>query len=98
MRRDSIVILFARGFVAAATAWKALLFVLLLNVGLAYALSGPFSASIHEALDRNPQQSTMANGPDATFWSHFSRKHPDVTRSFDTFDGLLEGSGVKGGF
>ena len=98
MRRDSVVILFARGFASAAAAWKALLLVLILNVLLACTLSAPFSASLHEALDRNPQHETLVQGPDATFWSHFSRKHPDVTHGLETWDDLLDGTGVKGRF
>jgi hypothetical protein len=98
VRRDSITILFARGFASAAMAWKALLLILLLNVVLAFTLSAPFSASLHEALDRNPQHETLVRGPDSTFWSDFSRRHPDVTHGLDAWDDLLGGTGVKGRF
>ena len=98
MRRDSIAVLVARGFGSAAATWKALLLVLLLNVGLACALSAPFSGTLHDALDRNPRQDVLMSGPDSTFWSHFSRKHPDVTHDLDSWNDLLDGTGVKGRF
>lgn len=98
MRRDSIGVLAARGFTSALITWKALVLVLMLNALFAFALARPFSAALHGALDHNPERETLVQRADPTFWTHFSRKHPDLLGDTTPWEELASGNPVKGGF
>ncbi len=54
MRRDSVLVLAARGVVSALETWKALLLALVFNLLLAYAFAHPVNAALRQVLDRSP--------------------------------------------
>lgn len=91
MKREALPILAARGFVSAFTAWKALLFLLLVNAALALAFAGPVRAALHDALDSNPMADRLLGAVDATFFTHFRRAHPDVLGDVEPLEKLAAG-------
>lgn len=105
IRRDALPILAARGFVSAASTWKALLLLLAVNALLAMALTRPAAFSLHETLDPLPNAFSLVKGGETTFYEHFFRSHPDVfgdsrswaklTRGEGKFSGLVRGFGAS---
>lgn len=97
MRREALPILYAKGVALAATAWKALLLALLVNAGLAIALAGPVENALHRTLDASPWGATLQARADATFFSSFTRRHPDVLGDLSTWEKLVTGTPVTEG-
>lgn len=97
MKRDAFPLLYARGFVSAAEAWKALLLALLVNAALALALAGPVENALHQTLDRSPWGDTVLRSADATFYAHFTRSRPDVLGDLSNWEKLVTGEPVTKG-
>jgi hypothetical protein len=93
IRSDALPVLTARGFVRAASAWKALLLLLAVNALLALALSGPAASSLHQALDSLPNAGTLVKAGETTFPEHLLRSHPDLFGDPRAWARLAEGEG-----
>jgi len=91
MTRDGLAALSLRGFLSSLTAWKALLLALALNAALAFALARPVGVALHETLDRNPWADRLLTSADATFFTHFTRHHPEVLGEVGKAEDLLTG-------
>lgn len=96
MKRDALLVLYLRGFVAACATWKALLLVLGLNALLAFVATGPLASALAETLDRNPEASRLVSEELATFFRHFTRARPDVLGETGRLEDLLSGQRVSG--
>jgi hypothetical protein len=80
--------------------WKALFFVLLFNALLSIALTGPIASAVHTALDHSPFADRFTQslpGAEATFYAHFTRRHPDVLGDTGKWDDLVSGEPVTSG-
>ncbi len=100
MRRDSVLVLAARGFLSALTTWKALLLALVFNLLLAYAFAHPVNAALRQALDRSPWAARLAapHAPLFEFYGEMSRARPDVFGDLSAWDAVATGDeGERGG-
>ena len=93
IRPDAISVLVARGFVRAASAWKAILLLLAVNALLALALAGPAASSLHVALDPLPNAAALVKGEETTFLEHFTRSYPGVFGGSRSWASLVSGEG-----
>lgn len=93
MKRDSILVLAARGAVSALGAWKALLLALVCNLLLAYAFAHPVNAALRQALDRSPWGARLAapKAPLYEFYGEISRARPDVLGDLSAWDAIASG-------
>lgn len=96
MRRDALVILFARGWGSAFGAWKALLVALGLNVVLAVVLAQPVASALHGALDRSTFANRLLKGDVVTFHDHFARSRPGTLGDMSGWDTLATGGDPRG--
>ena len=81
MNRSTLLVLMARGFASALTAWKALLLFLGINALLALALVHPVASALHQTFDRSPMGEQILPGKSpalAVAWDNFVRARPDV--------------------
>ena len=82
MKRDSLLVLMARGLASAFTAWKALLLFLGLNALLALALVHPVASALHQTLDGSPVGDSLLKDTKSpallTAFDSFTRVRPDV--------------------
>jgi len=95
VRRDSILVLAARGLFSALETWKAILLFLVLNAVLAAAFLHPLASALHQTLDKSPWAERLGAG-DAdlhTFFTAFTRARPDVLGDFEKWDEALTGEG-----
>ncbi len=99
MRRDSIPVLVSRGLVSALETWKALLLFLALNALLAAAFVHPLASALHSTLDKSPWGERLAGGGTElhTFYSAFTRTHPDVLGDVEKWDEAITGEGGERG-
>ena len=99
MRRDSILVLAARGLFSALETWKAILLFLFLNAALAAAFLHPLSSALHQTLDKSPWAERLgAGGADLhTFFTAFTRTRPDVLGDLEKWDEALTGDGGERG-
>ncbi len=93
MRRDSVLVLAARGALSALGTWKALLLALVLNLLLAYAFAHPVNAALRQALDKSPWAARLAaaNAPLFEFYGEISRARPDVFGDLSAWDAIATG-------
>ncbi len=98
MRRDSVLVLAARGVASALGTWKALLLALAANLLLAYALAHPVNAALRQVLDRTPWGARAASSP--PLWelhAELSRARPDVLGDFGGWDEIATGERAERG-
>jgi len=93
VKRPSLAALFGRGLSSALATWKGLLLLLAVNALLAFVLTRPVAASLHEVLDRNPLADRLLKGADALFFLDFTRAHPDVLGDTRPWEGIASGGG-----
>jgi hypothetical protein len=93
VRRDSVLVLAARGALSALGTWKALLLALVLNLLLAYAFAHPVNAALRQALDKSPWAARLAaaNAPLFEFYGEISRARPDVFGDLSAWDAIATG-------
>jgi hypothetical protein len=93
VRRDSVLVLAARGALSALGTWKALLLALVFNLLLAYAFAHPVNAALRQALDRSPWAARIAapNAPLFEFYGEISRSRPDVFGDLSAWDAIATG-------
>ncbi len=78
MKGSALPFLWARGLVAAATTWKALLLALLLNASLALVVTAPLASRLHDLLDDRPAAEGLAKGWDLVLGAHLLRSEPGL--------------------
>ena len=95
MRRDSVLVLAARGLASALATWKALLLLLVLNAALAAAFTHPLSSALRQTLDKSPwAERLLSKDSDLhTFFSAFTRARPDVLGDLSKWDEVVTGEG-----
>jgi hypothetical protein len=93
VRRDSVLVLAARGALSALETWKGLVLALFLNLLLAYAFAHPVNAALRGALDRSPWGARLAaaNAPLFEFYGEMTRAHPDVLGNAAALDAVATG-------
>ncbi|MEO8586581.1 MAG: hypothetical protein ABI584_10510 [Acidobacteriota bacterium] len=93
MKRDSILVLAARGLFSALETWKAILLFLVLNAVLAAAFMHPLASALHQTLDKSPWAERLgASDADLhTFFTAFTRTRPDVLGDFEKWDEVITG-------
>ena len=93
VKRDSVLVLAARGVFSALATWKALILALVFNLFLAYAFAHPVNAALRQALDRSPWASRLAaaNAPLFEFYGEISRARPDVFGDLSAWDAIATG-------
>lgn len=93
MKRDSVLVLAARGVLSALGTWKALLLALVFNLLLAYAFAHPVNAALRQALDKSPWAARLAaaNAPLFEFYGEISRARPDVFGDLSAWDAIATG-------
>ncbi|MBK8597372.1 MAG: hypothetical protein IPP07_22235 [Holophagales bacterium] len=78
MKGHALPFLWARGLLAAATAWKALLLALALNAALALVVTAPLASRLHDLLDSRPAADGLAKGWDVVLGAHLIRSEPGL--------------------
>jgi hypothetical protein len=99
VKRDSVLVLAARGLVSALETWKAILLFLVLNAVLAAAFVHPLASALRQTLDRSPWAERLGAG-DAdlhTFFTAFTRTRPDVLGDLEKWDEAVTGEGGERG-
>jgi hypothetical protein len=93
VRRDSVLVLAARGVLSALETWKGLVLALVCNLLLAYAFAHPVNAALRQALDRSPwgARLTAARAPLFEFYGEFTRARPDVLGDVTAWDAVATG-------
>ncbi len=93
MRRDSTLVLAARGLVSALETWKALLLFLVLNAALAFAFTHPLTSALRQTLDRSPWSERLSSGNAElhAFYTSLARTRPDVLGDLSKWDEALTG-------
>jgi len=93
VKRDSVLVLAARGLFSALETWKALLLFLVLNAALAAAFFHPLASALHQTLDKSPWAERIGAGDGSlhTFFMAFTRTRPDVLGDFEKWDEALTG-------
>lgn len=93
IRSDALLVLVARGFVRAATAWKEVLLLLAVNLLLALALARPAALPLQAVLDPLPNAGPLVRGGETTFAEHLLRSHPDLFGDPRSLAKLASGEG-----
>ncbi|HSB63093.1 MAG TPA: hypothetical protein VLJ18_02960 [Thermoanaerobaculia bacterium] len=93
MRRDSALVLAARGLVSALETWKALLLFLVLNAALAFAFTHPLRSALRQTLDKSPwgERLSAGNADLHAFFGSFSRTRPDVLGDLSKWNEAVTG-------
>lgn len=97
MKRDSVLVLFARGFLSAVLSWKALLLCLAANAALAFALTHPIASALHGTLDKSPFAGRLLTSADAMLFDNFVRSRPDVLGDFSAWEEIATGEAERSG-
>lgn len=92
MKGSALPFLWARGLVAAATAWKALLLALALNAALALVVTAPLASRLHDLLDDRPTADGLAKGWDVVLGAHLLRSEPGLLGDRARLDALEQGT------
>ncbi|MFN7987809.1 MAG: hypothetical protein U0529_10070 [Thermoanaerobaculia bacterium] len=92
MKGDALPVLWLRGLVAAATAWKALLLALFLNAALALVVTAPLASRLHDLLDARPAADGLAKGWDVVLGAHLLRAEPGLLGDRARLESLEEGT------
>lgn len=92
MKGDALPVLWARGLVAAAVAWKALLLALALNAALALVVTAPLASRLHDLLDTRPTADGLAKGWDVVLGAHLLRSEPGLLGDPERFAALERGT------
>jgi len=97
MRRDSVLVLAARGLFSALETWKALLLLLVLNAALAAAFAHPLTSALRQTLDKSAfSERLLASNADLhTFFMAFTRTRPDVLGDLSKWDEVVTGEGEE---
>ncbi len=91
MKGNAFPFLWARGLVAAATTWKALLLALALNAALALVVTAPLASRLHDLLDVRPAADGLAKGWDVVLGAHLLRSEPGLLGDRARLDALEQG-------
>ena len=91
MRGDALPVLLARGLLAAARTWKALLLALVLNAALALVVTAPLASRLNDLLDERPTVAPLAKGWDLVLGAHLLRAEPGLLGERDRLDALGRG-------
>ncbi len=97
MKRDSVLVLAARGLFSALETWKALLLLLVLNAALAAAFTHPLTSALRQTLDKSAWAERLS-AKDAdlhTFFMAFARTRPDVLGDLSKWDEVVTGEGEE---
>jgi len=92
VKGDALPFLWARGLVAAAATWKALLLALLLNAALALVVTAPLSSRLHDLLDARPAAEGLAKGWDLVLGAHLLRSEPGLLGERTRLEALEQGT------
>ncbi len=92
MKGNALPILWARGLVAAAATWKALLLALALNAALALVVTAPLASRLHDLLDVRPAADGLAKGWDLVLGAHLLRSEPGLLGDPARLDALEQGT------
>ncbi|HEX5854195.1 MAG TPA: hypothetical protein VFZ57_01130, partial [Thermoanaerobaculia bacterium] len=97
MKRDSVLVLAARGLFSALETWKALLLLLVLNAALAAAFTHPLTSALRQTLDKSSfSERLLAKDADLhTFFLAFTRARPDVLGDLSKWDEVVTGEGEE---
>jgi hypothetical protein len=95
LKRDSVLVLAARGLFSALETWKALLLLLVLNAALAAAFTHPLTSALRQTLDKSVwAERLLAKDADLhTFFMAFARTRPDVLGDLSKWDEAVTGEG-----
>ena len=91
MKGDALPVLWAKGLLAAARTWKALLLALALNAALALLATAPLASRLHDLLDERPTAAPLAKGWDLVLGAHLVRAEPGLLGERDRLDALGRG-------
>jgi hypothetical protein len=91
VKGETLPLLWARGLVAAAATWKALLLALFLNVALALVVTAPLASRLHDLLDARPAADGLAKGWDLVLGAHLLRSEPGLLGDRTRLDALEQG-------
>lgn len=92
MKGNALPFLWARGLIAAAATWKALLLALALNAALALVVTAPLASRLHDLLDRRPTTDVLAKGWDVVLGAHLLRSEPGLLGDRVRLDALEQGT------
>lgn len=92
MKGDALPVLWLRGLLAAAAAWKALLLALLLNAALALVVTAPLASRLHDLLDARPAAEGLAKGWDVVLGDHLLRAEPGLLGDRERLGSLAAGT------
>ncbi len=92
MKGHALPFLWARGLVAAAVTWKALLLALALNAALALVVTAPLASRLHDLLDARPAAEGLAKGWDVVLGAHLLRSEPGLLGDPERLGALERGS------
>lgn len=97
MKRDSVLVLAARGLLSALQTWKAILLFLVLNAALAAAFTHPLTSALRQTLDKSLwAERLLAKDADLhTFFTAFTRTRPDVLGDLSKWDEVVTGEGEE---
>ncbi|MHB8799956.1 MAG: hypothetical protein ACYDBY_15965 [Thermoanaerobaculia bacterium] len=87
----ALPVLWAKGLLAAARTWKALLLALALNAALALLATAPLASRLHDLLDERPAAAPLAKGWDLVLGAHLLRAEPGLLGDRDRLDALGRG-------
>ncbi|MCL4807674.1 MAG: hypothetical protein KJ062_07750 [Thermoanaerobaculia bacterium] len=88
----ALPVLWARGLVAAAATWKALLLAFLLNAVLALVATAPLASRLHDVLDTRPAAAELAKGWDLVLGAHLLRAEPGLLGDRERREALEQGT------
>jgi hypothetical protein len=92
VRGETLPLLWLRGLVAAAAAWKALLLALFLNAALALVVTAPLASRLHDVLDARPAADGLARGWDLVLGAHLLRSEPGLLGDRERLEALERGT------
>lgn len=92
VKGSALPFLWARGLVATATTWKALLLALALNAALALVVTAPLASRLHDLLDDKPTADGLAKGWDVVLGAHLLRSEPGLLGDRARLDALEQGT------
>jgi hypothetical protein len=92
VKGNALPFLWARGLVAAAATWKALLLALALNAALALVVTAPLASRLHDLLDDRPTADGLAKGWDVVLGAHLLRSEPGLLGDRVRLDEIEQGT------